>query len=165
MGVLCGGLPTPAPPRLSQTGSCCPLSPLLHLGCLLRSSGAPAGAGPLLGQGWSCVTGCGQAWGGRGQLLLHRNRKPESGSGCLVKGFRKVSGAALEPERNASGWLVWVSISPGACILLRDHSMDPQTSPVDTMETPLAGFSISMLSLGFLLGLARWPWKLGVLVF
>lgn len=53
---------TLAPPRLSQTGSCHLLSLFLLSGSLLQSSRAPTGAEPLLGQGWSCTTGYGQAW-------------------------------------------------------------------------------------------------------
>lgn len=39
------------------------------------------------------------------------------GSGCLIDGSQNVSGSALELDRNISGWVIWVSMSPGACVL------------------------------------------------
>lgn len=40
------------------------------------------------------------------------------GSDCLIDGSQNVSGSALEPDRNTSGWVIWISMSPGACMLL-----------------------------------------------
>lgn len=72
---------------------------------------------------------------------MHGNRKQESG-------FQKVSGAALEPDRNMSGWLVWVSLPPGVRILLQGHLMDPQTSLLYKTETLLAGVPLGSLAWG-----------------
>ena len=41
-----------------------------------------------------------------GDLLTDLSWEQESGSGYLLKGFWQVSGPALEPDRNVSGWVV-----------------------------------------------------------
>lgn len=75
-----------------------------------------------------------------GGLLTDLNWKWESGSDCLIKGFQNVSGSALEPDRDAAGWVGSVSMSPGTYIPLQGHLMYSQTSPVYITETLLSLF-------------------------
>ena len=82
MGVLHGGLPDSGTSTPLTDGVLPSFVTLAALGCLLRSSRAPAGAEPLLGQGWSCVTGCGQAWpGGEGVSCCTGTGNRSQGSG------------------------------------------------------------------------------------